>query len=201
MPDAYPLSWPLGRPRTKRPKSSRFDTTMAAARDGLFDELRRLGARDVVVSTNIRTYNRGGREIPYADQSQASGDPGVAVYYTWKGDQYVFSCDRWDRVSDNVQAIRKTIEALRGIERWGTGDAMRAAFTGFKALPAAGEGTGRGWWDVLGCPMVAGADEIRAAYRRRAKETHPDLPGVGDGAEFRAVQEALHQGLAARATS
>jgi hypothetical protein len=47
-----------------------------------------------------------------------------------------FACDRWDSVADNVQAIRKTIEALRGIERWGTGDMVQRAFAGFVALPS-----------------------------------------------------------------
>ena len=164
---------------------------MATARDGLFEELRLLGARGVVLSTNIELRLDG---LPYANR-RAPGDAGVAVYYTWKGDQYVFSCDRWDRVGDNIQAVRKTIEALRGIERWGTGDAMRAAFTGFKALPEAGEGSGEAWWTVLGCEASADVDTIRRRYKVRAMATHPDRGGTDE--EFRAVKDALDQGLAA----
>lgn len=197
--DAFPLQWPDGRPRATRRKRSAFSTSPASARDGLLDELRRHGARHVVVSTNVATYRRRGRDVMYADQSGAQEDPGVAVYFEWKRESYAFSCDRWDRVHHNVHAIRKTIEALRGIERWGTGEAMRAAFSGFKALPAAGEGSGTPWWQVLGVAPDADAVTIRAAHRARVKQTHPDTPSGSAGA-FRAVQEAMSQGLAARST-
>ena len=166
---------------------------MATARDGLLEELRLLGASRVLLSTNIELRLDG---LPYANR-RAPGDAGVAVYYTWKDDQYVFSCDRWERVGDNVQAIRKTIQALRGIERWGTGDAMRAAFTGLKALPEAGQASGTPWWTVLGCERDATADVIRRRYKVRAMATHPDRGGTATNSV--AVQEALSQGSRLRA--
>lgn len=46
-----------------------------------------------------------------------TGIGGVAVYFTLKGQQFCFACDHWDEIKDNMQAIHKTIEALRGIER------------------------------------------------------------------------------------
>lgn len=45
-------------------------------------------------------------------------------------------------------------------------------------------------WDVLGVAPGATPEEIRRAYRRRAKATHPDVnPGI-DRAEFQRVQAA-----------
>ncbi|OWK35489.1 DnaJ-class molecular chaperone with C-terminal Zn finger domain [Fimbriiglobus ruber] len=95
----------------------------------------------------------------------------MAVYFTHKGQQMCFCCDRWDSVADNVQAIRKTIEALRGIERWGTGDMVQQAFTGFVALPSNSP------WDVLGLKAGANRSEVEVAYREKAKSCHPDRPG------------------------
>jgi len=43
-------------------------------------------------------------------------------------------------------------------------------------------------YDVLGVDRHASAEELRRAYRRRQRETHPDLGG--DAAEFHAVQLA-----------
>jgi DnaJ-domain-containing protein 1 len=86
-----------------------------------------------------------------------------------------FACDRWQKIEHNMQAIAKTIEALRGIARWGTGDMLEAAFTGFTALPA--PGALREWWEVLGTVRTANQDEIKAAYRRLASEHHPDRGG------------------------
>ncbi len=166
MTEAYPLHWPAGRPRTRRPEPSRFKVTMAQARDELLHELRLMGARYPVLSTNVELRRDG---LPYANQKEPD-DRGVAIYFETGGRQMVFSCDRWNRVCDNVQAIRHTIAALRGIKRWGTGDMVEAAFTGFEALPPP-----KGWRDVLG--DVHTLDEAKASYRRLAKERHPDMGG------------------------
>lgn len=43
-------------------------------------------------------------------------------------------------------------------------------------------------YEVLGVGASAGDDELRRAYRRRLRETHPDTGGTAE--EFRAVQDA-----------
>ncbi len=47
-------------------------------------------------------------------------------------------------------------------------------------------------YEILGVPPTANAEEIKAAYRRAAKETHPDLhDGSAErAAEFRAATDA-----------
>ncbi len=171
MTEAYPLQWPQGRPRTKYPERSRFDTTQDTAQYYLFDELRQLGARNIILSTNLELRRDG---LPYASR-RPPDDKGIAVYFKHKARDMVFSCDRWDRVGDNIQAVRHTIAALRGIERWGSGDAMEAAFTGFQALPPPSE---RPWWDVLELDAtVNNLDAVKAQFKILSKERHPDKEG------------------------
>jgi len=189
---AYPLQWPVGWPRAKRPETARFATSFAAARDGLMEELRLMGARNIVLSTNIALRRDG---LPYANQPQPE-DRGVAVYFEYKKRSMTFACDRWGKVEDNAQAIRKTIEALRGIERWGASDMMERAFTGFQALPSSASNAGGAWWVVLEVDHNASPDDVRAAYQRRRKETHPDHGG--NAAQFSAVQRAWEQYQEAR---
>ncbi len=190
---SYPLSWPIGRPRAKYRESARFDTTFAQARDGLALELDRLGAKKPILSTNIELRLDG---QPYANRSEPF-DPGVAVYFTHKGKDFAFACDRWNKVRDNLQAIRKTIEALRGIARWGTGDMMEAAFTGYMAL---NEKTEASCWEVLGIDpnaLVYVADPERfilTAYRQKAMESHPDRGGSVE--DFTRVTKAKDIALA-----
>ena len=99
-----------------------------------------LRATKVVISTNIPLRRDG---LPYAGQAQPN-DPGVAVYFTTNDRTTCLACDRWKTVAENIYAIAKTIEALRGIERWGSKDAVGAAFLGFAALPPSS------WRKVLG---------------------------------------------------
>lgn len=188
---AYPLQWPNGWPRTRWRERSRFDTTFAKARDGLATELERMGARHVVLSTNIELRLDG---QPYANRAQP-GDPGVAVYFEYKKKPMTFACDRCDLIQDNIQAVRKTIEALRGIERWGASDMMERAFTGFTALP---DQTNGAWWAVLGVAPDASREVVTAAYNRQRSASHPDKPG-GSHDAFVAVTEAWSQYQAVQA--
>lgn len=176
MTESYPLKWPLGRSTTPHysRRDARFDTTIARSRDELLHELKLLGARNVVISSNIATYRRGGQDIMYSDQTAARDNPGVAVYYEWKGESYALACDRWKTVADNLQALNKTVNAIRGIDRWGTGEMMKAAFAGFKELPAQQE---RNCWEVLKINPTRERDVITYHYKQLAKQYHPDAGG------------------------
>jgi hypothetical protein len=192
----FPLSWPQGRPRTpahQRARSKfhvqtrrtashnpnysyveRAGVSLTAARDFLFAELARLGARAVILSTNLELRNDG---LPRAGQRQPD-DPGAAVYFTHKGKEMAFACDRWHKVEDNIVAVAKTIEALRGIERWGTGDMVEAAFVGFAALPPAGGiAPPRKWWEVLRVRADVSDEVVRDRYRHEMLNHHPDRGG------------------------
>ena len=171
--DAYPLCWPVGRPRTRYPKRSRFETTFGLARDCLIQGIRMLGGVNPVFSTNIPLRRDG---LPLANHRTPS-DLGVAVYFTYRGRQMCLACDQWDKIQDNMHAIRKTIEAFRGIARWGTGDMMERAFTGFEELPASGQQAKRPWWQVLGVNQNASPQAIKEAYRSKAKACHADTGG------------------------
>ena len=143
MIEAYPLYWPEGRKRLTQWERSaaKFEATFARARDNIVREVQLLVGKysklDVIISTNIPLRRDG---LPLANYRTVD-DTGVAVYFTYKKRQMCFACDRWLKIEDNMQAICKTIEALRGVARWGTGDMMEAAFTdlGHKAPASC-------WW-------------------------------------------------------
>lgn len=187
MTDAYPLAWPDGWARTKRPERSRFNVSFDKARQELEWEIQRMGGRYVVISTNV-PLRRDGR--PYASQGHRPdhGDAGVAVYFERDGKQMVFACDRWDYVQDNMRAIQKTIDAMRGIERWGASDMMERAFSAFQALPPP-----KHWRDILAMPkdMPATRENIVSAYRMLAAVRHPDRGGSTEAmAELNAARDA-----------
>ncbi len=188
MTVAYPLQWPAGRERAVRRRIAAFNTSLARARDHLFDEIRLLGGRLPVLSSNLELRQDG---LPRANQRRID-DPGVAVYFTYKEKQHCFACDQYFDPADNVRAIGKTIEALRGIARWGTGDMMERAFQGFEALPSPDANP---WWAELG--FYSESDALSSDFEKRAKslmqQYHPDKP-EGDEWRFKQILKARDTG-------
>lgn len=162
-PTAYPLCWPPGWPRHtgyREPwpgKGVTLETSLSVCQG----ELRRLGARNVVLSSNCAL----GVDRPT--------DPGVVAYCTYGDLQIAIPCDRWSTVAGNLRAIAKTIDAMRGMDRWGAKHMIRAMFTGFTALPA--PIVPDDWRSVLGNPVTLA--DAEAAYRERMKVAHPDAGG------------------------
>ncbi len=184
---AYPLQWPDRWQRSERYRSARYQTEFGKARDDLIDELRRFNATHVVISSNVPTRNDG---LPYASAgARRYQDPGVAVYFTIKGNQQVIACDHWDHVKDNIRACGLTVAAMRMIERAGATEIIERAFSGFKALPPAG----RPWHKVLRIdPESATLATINAAYKVLAREAHPDAGGTTEA--FVELNDALTAG-------
>lgn len=207
---AYPLSWPTGwkrtpsdervRARFSRKESHRTDYTdgthrywsnqkelsIADALRRLQDELRGFGVEreDIIISTNLDVRNDG---LPRSGQ-RAPSDPGASVYWSREGEgQRCMAIDQYDRVADNLAAIAATLAAMRAIERHGGAEILNRAFEGFASLPAAG-GTSFHWWDVLGVNEQDPIEEIKAGYRNKSKQTHPDLGGSAE--EFIVIQKA-----------
>ncbi len=188
--EAFPLQWPDGWRREQDPQYSKFQTGLVSARKGLMRQLELLGAEDVVISTNA-VLNRYG-EI--SARQPRIHDTGVAVYFTLYGEQRAIPCDKWIRLEDNVHAIELTVEALRGLDRWGAKETVDAAFRGFAALPEGSSEVSVGWWTVLGVEATASLSEIETAYKRMAKTHHPDVGGNDE--DFKQVTAAYQQARA-----
>ncbi|TFB85822.1 J domain-containing protein [Cryobacterium algoricola] len=190
MIDAYPLQWPSAWPRTQHPRTSQFQVSQNEAQNGLIRELQLLGAKDIVISTNVALRRDG---APYASRRDPD-DRGVAVYFKLNGEDQCIPCDKWYTIRENMRAIHKTVEALRGLERWGAKEMVNAAFRGFKALPATSIVTpyqSRTWWDVLEVSQSASPETIKAAYRSLLLKNHPDQGG--ELYRFNEIQKAYKE--------
>src|SRR5882672_1200280 len=189
---AYPLSWPDGWTRT--PTGDRVDSryrfktkpvvalgsvssarpvSFDVARKKLLEELARLGAENVVISTNLPLRADG---QPRADAARyRTDDPGVAVYFSLKKKQMVMACDRYDACSANMRSVGLAIEAMRQLERHGGGAMMERAFSGFAAIAPPGYPN---CWEVLGIAPTKDEGAIADAYVAKAKVCHPDRGGA-----------------------
>lgn len=199
MSAAYPLHWPQGWPRTSgHHKTAPFGTTgergykreltVAEARDRLQEQLDLLRAKMPVLSTNLELRLDG---LPRTGQPEPH-DRGVAVYFQLGGKPTVLACDRWNRVADNIAAIAKHIEALRGMDRWGVGTAAQA-FAGYQAIAGPAP---RSWRQVfeIGADEIVTPGMIDARYRTFARRRHPDAGGSNEA--MAELNQARDQALA-----
>lgn len=189
----FPLQWPAGWKRTQNPQRSQFKPG-SASNEGynILDELKRLGATNVIISSNME-YKPDG--TPYARQTRLY-DTGVAVYFTLNGAEQSIPCDKWITVEENMRAIWKTIEALRGLDRWGAKEMVAAAFRGFTALPESiivGSGQARAWYEVLQVSQDADPEIVKRAWKTLIAKYHPDNQETGDPVKFDEVQRAYKE--------
>lgn len=211
--EAYPLTWPLGVPRaSSRRRSSFINRTTGDGIARVRNQLKLAHAKTVVISSNLPLRGDG---FPRADGPQRpEGDVGVAVYWTrnehragkWQLVPYSMPCDRWDRIADNLYAIALSIEALRGMDRWGA-VSIEQAFAGFAALPPGSDEQiiprqpSVDWRHILGgsWPDLEAPDLLAVAKsrcRRLITDAHPDAGGdVSRAAELNAAMEAAEQEL------
>lgn len=186
MTQVYPLQWPDGWPRTSarlredgRRRFRKGDwhnktyTMINTTRQQLADELQRLGARSVVLSTNIELRLDG---QPYSNRS-APQDPGIAVYFTLEGESMVMAQDAYIRVPDNIRSLTLAITGMRQMQRHGGGTMLKRAFSGFTALPPPDQMSTittpppANWWDVLGVQQGCDLAVAEAAWKALARTT------------------------------
>ena len=174
--EAYPLTWPPGWPRTPQSKQgpSRFNTPYEKAVRKLREELRMLGAKNVVVSSDVPVRRDG---MMYSDASKRRiNNPGVAVYFTLNKKPMCMARDAYWTPHENITGLMHAISHMRGLSRHGGDHMMYQAFEGFTALPA--PAAKRSCWEVLGVTPNASAEEIIRAHKEKARAAHPDTGGT-----------------------
>lgn len=176
----------------------------------MIEELSRLGAANVVITSDLPTRNDG---LPYSNGR--ADDPGIAVWFVLadgkgKLHERVFPCDKWRTHAENMTAIARTVEAMRGMDRWGVGQVIERAFAGFTALPPGPSSTisppvERPWREVF-APWARALDElskserlalVKYRYRDAMDRAHPDRGGSHDtAAELNVAMAAAEAELA-----
>jgi|GEM_PF-2913785 len=179
------VMWPDGLPRTEKPKPSKFsDKALHDVLNSLRKELALVKAAEITLCSELPLGRSG---VPIQGWKRGD-DPGVVLYYTAGGRKLCIPADHWDYPLCNIHAITKTIEALRGIERWAGGAMAGMVAFQFAALPAAATP----WWmtelDLGPEATLADAEE---SFVKLTKIHHPDLTGRGDGSKQARLNEAI----------
>jgi hypothetical protein len=164
---AYPLCWPETFPRSKSREKGRFSASLSVSLKNVETSLKRFGIDSNKTISNIVLSSNCTLGITNPS------DPGVAVWFVWDDLHVCIPVDRYLTPAANLQAIHHVIEARRTELRHGTLALVRATMTGFLALPA----PEIRWWEILGISQRSQIDEIENAFKKLAKECHPDRGG------------------------
>lgn len=185
------LDWPAEFERTppedREEYSGGFQVTRSRAFGNVLDELSRWdGVTDVQLDSGAE-HQKQNPNKPYARAS--FDDPGVVVRFTKAGEQMAAACDRWDNPRDNAQDLFKYLHETRMQEQRGTVTA-ESEYEKLRLPSGDGDATAADPppHAVLGVDRDASAEEIREAFRERAKETHADAGGSSEA--FKRVKRA-----------
>ena len=178
--------WP-GKPTMSRKKAP-FKQHATRMWDLLDRELANVRAKDVVLSGYFRPqdFKRDGGVFAHARPTS----PGIVLEFTRGADRLRFMADLYLVWLDNVDAIARTLEKLRAVERYGVMSGSQ--YQGYKAIPASTSATTsthvdaalvRSWANVEhNAPITV--DVVRSARRN----AHPDAGGSHAG--FIAINDA-----------
>lgn len=178
----FPLRWPAHIPRTKKPESSRFSTTLFQALGNVEKSLQMMAkdsgkqVTDIKLSSNVTLV-------------QNPDDGGVAVYFRWNDADFCIPVDRYNKPAENLQAIHHIIEADRTKIRHGGIAFVMAEKRGQTLLLE--DGSDKHWSEVLGIEKTASIDEIANRRRELVKIHHPDRGGNPE--TFNKIQAAYKQ--------
>jgi hypothetical protein len=186
------LDWPEEFERTaptdREPYPGGFQVTRSTAFQNVLEELQRWdGVTDVQVDSGAKHQKRN----PNMAYARASfDDPGVVVRFTKDGEQMAAACDCWDSIRDNAQDLYHYLHETRMQGQRGTVTAQ-SEYDKLR-LPDGNTDTGAAGPPphiVLGVDPDASDDEIQQAFRKRAKDLHPDSKHGGNNA-FRQLKRA-----------
>jgi hypothetical protein len=172
--------------------SSRFSLPLSRSIETIQHELRLMGAIRVLISSDLPVSSKG---IPYAAARIGErGESGVAAWWVQpklgeRGIERVIACDKYRSAGENMAAIAHSIQAIRGLSRWGATDIVERAFAGFAALPP-GDGSSApsplDWRDLFEISVaheaILGKADLLAIVRSKHKalmlKAHPDHGGT-----------------------
>lgn len=126
-------------PKTQR-KHGNFRTSYTRTLDKLQYELEKIGATEILFECSFHANQIRLDGWPKANQSPEYNGIAVSFNHPEVG-RVEYVTDRYFLWQDNLHAIALTLEALRGVERWGV-VASGQQYTGFKAITS-GNGEGK----------------------------------------------------------
>ncbi|MFC3476300.1 J domain-containing protein [Halobacterium litoreum] len=187
------LDWPTGFERTEpvnRERTTKFQASIASTTSAIETEMGRLDPSNWKVSTGSGGAHTKRSGLP--KHSANPSDPGVVLRWTKDGEQFAVACDAYAKLRDNLRSVylwvhETRMRSQRPVE---TGESEFAA----ARLPPADEDSeavvaaAEPAHEVLEVAPDADDGVVKAAYREKLKDAHPDQGG--SSAEVHRIRNA-----------
>lgn len=171
-----PLKWPETVPATpllKQRVDNGFSASMSIsdAISFLDQELSSLGISQATLYTDIEQIN------VERLRKKLGSRTGACLYVKHLGGEYVFACDRWQKLEHNIYALQLAFRSWGSIEKWGIGS-IAALMAGFEIERSYSqvqqEEKVADCLREFGLGSTATIDDATAIYHRRAKSMAND---------------------------
>lgn len=183
------LDWPTGFDRTpaaERTKNRSFEASIADTTSDIETEMDRLDPDSWRAEIGNQHTKSNGLPLHNANPD----DPGFILRWQKDGEQFAVACDDSPRLRDNLRTVYLWIHETRM-------RSQRPIETGESEFAAARLPSGNGdavaaeppAHAILGVDPDASDAEVKAAYRKRVQETHPDKES-GSREAFERVRDA-----------
>lgn len=178
-------------PKEKTPRHSRRTLSgkaipYARLLDDLEYELRKLGARDIIIQAYFKRDDI--RNDGWPRSSAKPSESGVIVSFINRDRQEIsFPCDTYQAYEDNLRAVSLTLTALRAIDRYGVSQ-QGEQYNGWAKLPEAptrmSHKSAMEFLALYSGIAVTSKESLTKAYREAAQHLHPDNQRTGNHDQF-----------------
>lgn len=171
------------------------------ARGEVFEYLGIFQVERSVLSTNIPIPpgslhwldKRKVQQIVSKVEASEGYDSAAALYFRVQSIDYVVACDQYEMTSQNVGGINYTLEHLGNILRYAPLGLRQRIFWALRTKTANKQDLFDHWWEILEVSPTACEEIIKAAYKVKAKQAHPDAGGTTE--QMQKINNARDKGL------
>jgi hypothetical protein len=136
------------------------------------------------------------RRIVAKAEASEGYDPAAALYFRVQGIDYVIACDQYVTTAQNVGGINHTLEHLGPLLRYAPLGLQHRILWSLRTDTANKQEMFAPWWEALEVSPSASTEIIKAAYKVKAKQAHPDAGGTTE--QMQKINNARDKGLEAR---
>lgn len=177
------LAWPKGIAKTETREWSTFWILMPGCWRDFVRQLKKMQACNVEICWNLTCEVLDEAILVDGDPEETDGiDTSVVIHFDWQTNRYRVVCGRWKTFAENLRGCYYTLRGMHDFRISGAESVsdpiFQSCFIDKLRTPIPKKTVS--WRKILGTKRFPNANEIRMAWKEKAKMHHPDNGGNED---------------------